>query len=140
MCNAAYSDPRERQLLKNIMYVGVLSALLGIDPEIIAQLIGEQYKGKEKLLTPNLDAFRKGAHYASEHLDDALGLRVRRNRFGYVAFLLCYQVLCSSASLAGYAQHQRLVAVHVDVRRHRAEPGDKGEIENAGHGTIWGGW
>ncbi|NLD67318.1 MAG: 2-oxoacid:acceptor oxidoreductase subunit alpha [Limnobacter sp.] len=80
MCNAAYSDPRERQLLKNIMYVGVLSALLGIDPEIIAQLIGEQYKGKEKLLTPNLDAFRKGAHYASEHLDDALGLRVRRSR------------------------------------------------------------
>ncbi|HMN84362.1 MAG TPA: 2-oxoacid:acceptor oxidoreductase family protein, partial [Burkholderiaceae bacterium] len=29
MCNAAYSDPRERQLLKNIMYVGVLAELLG---------------------------------------------------------------------------------------------------------------
>mgnify|MGYP001182283781 FL=1 len=78
MCNAAYSDPRERQLLKNIMYVGVLAALLGIEPEAIAQLVGEQYKGKEKLLTPNLDAFRKGFHYAQEHLDDALGLRVRR--------------------------------------------------------------
>jgi poly-beta-1,6-N-acetyl-D-glucosamine synthase len=34
-----------------------------------------------------------------------MGLRVRRNRFGYVAFLLGYQVLCSTASLAGYAQH-----------------------------------
>lgn len=78
MCNAAYSDPRERQLLKNIMYVGVLAALLGIEPEAIAQLVGEQYKGKEKLLTPNLDAFRKGFHYATEHLDDAIGLRVRR--------------------------------------------------------------
>jgi 2-oxoglutarate ferredoxin oxidoreductase subunit alpha len=80
MCTAAYTDPRERQLLKNIMYVGALAALLGIDPEVIAQLVGEQYKGKEKLLTPNLDAFRKGWHYASEHLDDATGLRVRRAR------------------------------------------------------------
>jgi len=78
ICNAAWSEPRERQLLKNIMYVGVLAALIGIDPAVIAQLVGEQYKGKEKLLTPNLDAFRKGFHYAQEHLDDALGLRVRR--------------------------------------------------------------
>ncbi|MCO5108226.1 MAG: 2-oxoacid:acceptor oxidoreductase subunit alpha [Burkholderiaceae bacterium] len=78
MCNAAYGDPRERQLLKNIMYVGVLAALIGIDPATIAELVGEQYKGKEKLLTPNLDAFRKGYRYAQEHLDDALGLRVRR--------------------------------------------------------------
>ena len=78
MCNAAYSDPRERQLLKNIMYVGALAAMLGLDPEAVAQLVGEQYKGKEKLLTPNLDAFRKGYRYATEHLDDALGLRMRR--------------------------------------------------------------
>ena len=34
-----------------------------------------------------------------------MDLQVRRNRFGYVAFLLGYQVLCSTASLAGYAQH-----------------------------------
>jgi biofilm PGA synthesis N-glycosyltransferase PgaC len=34
-----------------------------------------------------------------------LGLQVRRNRSGYVAFLLLYQVLCSWASLAGYTQH-----------------------------------
>ncbi|MGD9942743.1 MAG: 2-oxoacid:acceptor oxidoreductase subunit alpha [Burkholderiaceae bacterium] len=78
MCNAAYSDPRERQLLKNIMYVGALASLLGIDPEAIAQLVGEQYKGKEKLLTPNLDAFRKGYRYATEHLEGALGLRMQR--------------------------------------------------------------
>lgn len=33
-----------------------------------------------------------------------LDLGVRRNRTGYLAFLLLYQVLCSLASLAGYAQ------------------------------------
>ncbi len=77
MCNAAYGDPRERQLLKNIMYVGVLARLLGIDPEVIAGLVGEQYRGKEKLLTPNLDAFRKGYRHAEEHLDP-IGLQVER--------------------------------------------------------------
>lgn len=33
-----------------------------------------------------------------------LDLRVRKNRIGYVAFLLLYQALCSVASVAGYAQ------------------------------------
>ncbi len=78
MCNVAYDDPRERQLLKNIMYVGVLTSLLGLDPAVVAELIGEQYRGKEKLLTPNLDAFRKGFHYAGENLENAIGLRARR--------------------------------------------------------------
>ena len=33
-----------------------------------------------------------------------LGLEVRKNRLGYVAFLVGYQALCSVAALAGYAQ------------------------------------
>ena len=45
ICNATYSDPRQRQLFKNIMYVGALSALLDLDVPAIEQLIGEQYKG-----------------------------------------------------------------------------------------------
>src|SRR5207237_10515777 len=52
---AKFTDPRERQLLKNIMYVGALSAMLGIDPDVIAQLRGEQYKGKDNLIRTNLD-------------------------------------------------------------------------------------
>ncbi len=78
MCNAAYQDPRERQLLKNIMYVGALAALLGIDGDVIPQLLGEQYKGKQKLMAPNLDAFSKGFEYAREHLASACGLKAQR--------------------------------------------------------------
>ena len=29
ICNATYTDPRQRQLFKNIIYVGALAALLG---------------------------------------------------------------------------------------------------------------
>jgi 2-oxoglutarate ferredoxin oxidoreductase subunit alpha len=75
--NQAYSDPRQRQLFKNIIYVGALSALLNIDPLVIAELIGEQYKGKEALLKPNLNALQLGRTYALEHLQCPLGIRVR---------------------------------------------------------------
>jgi 2-oxoglutarate ferredoxin oxidoreductase subunit alpha len=75
--NQAYTDARQRQLFKNIIYVGALSALLNVDPLVIAELIGEQYKGKEALLKPNLNALQLGRTYALEHLDCPLGIRVR---------------------------------------------------------------
>lgn len=88
LCATRYTDPRERQLLKNIVYVGVLAALLGIEPEVIATLLGEQYKGKAKLIQPNLDAFMMGLHHGQEYFDDALGLKVaRRDRVGRRIFI-----------------------------------------------------
>jgi len=76
--NATYTDARERQLFKNIIYVGALAGMLGIEPEVIAELIGEQYRGKEKLLKPNLNALQMGLNHAKEHLKDAMGLKVKR--------------------------------------------------------------
>ncbi|HEY9238482.1 MAG TPA: 2-oxoacid:acceptor oxidoreductase subunit alpha [Burkholderiaceae bacterium] len=88
LCATRYSDPRERQLLKNIVYVGVLSAMLGIEPEVIATLLGEQYKGKAKLIQPNLDAFMMGLHHGREYFDDALGLKIeRRDAVGHKIFM-----------------------------------------------------
>ncbi len=78
ICNRRYTDPRQRQLFKNIVYVGVLSALLNIDPEVIKQLIGEQYKGKDKLIAPNIEAMHLGRDYALEHLSCPIGLQIRR--------------------------------------------------------------
>jgi len=78
ICNATYTDPRQRQLFKNIIYIGALSALLDMDAGAIAELIGEQYKGKEKLLKPNLNALQLGRQYAMEHLKHATGLRVKK--------------------------------------------------------------
>ncbi len=78
ICNATYTDSRERQLFKNILYVGALAGMMGVEPEVIAELIGEQYKGKEKLLKPNLNAFQLGLNFAKEHLKDAMGLKTKR--------------------------------------------------------------
>jgi 2-oxoglutarate ferredoxin oxidoreductase subunit alpha len=76
ICNAVYSDPRQRQLFKNIVYVGALSVLLEIDPAVIEKLFGEQYKGKEKLLASNVQALHLGRDFAKEHLKAPLGIRV----------------------------------------------------------------
>ncbi len=77
LCNAAWSDPRQRQLFKNIMYVGALSALLDIDPEVVEALIGEQYRSKPKLVPPNVQAMRIGRDWVLGHLPHPLGLRVQ---------------------------------------------------------------
>ena len=77
ICNAVYSDPRQRQLFKNIVYVGALSVLLEIDPKVIEKLFGEQYKGKEKLLASNVQALQLGREFAQEHLQGPLGIRIR---------------------------------------------------------------
>ena len=88
ICNREYSDPRQRQLFKNIIYVGALSALLEIEPEAIAELIGELYKGKEALLKPNVQAMRMGRTYAQNELDWPLGIRVQRaNAVGEKIFI-----------------------------------------------------
>jgi len=88
ICNSAYTDVRQRQLFKNIVYLGALTALLDVDPEAVAQLIGEQYKGKEALLQPNLHALEMGRDYALAHLKCPTGLRVQRaDRVGNKIFV-----------------------------------------------------
>ncbi len=88
ICNATYTDPRQRQLFKNIIYVGALSALLDIDPNEIERLFSEQYKGKEALLQSNVKALRLGRDYALQKLGGPIGLRVKRsNKVGHRIFI-----------------------------------------------------
>jgi 2-oxoglutarate ferredoxin oxidoreductase subunit alpha len=77
ICNRAYSDPRQRQLFKNIIYVGALTALLGVEDAVVDQLIAEQFPGKERLIKPNLEALAMGRRAAREELP-RIGLKVRR--------------------------------------------------------------
>jgi len=77
LCNGKYALPRERQLFKNIVYVGALSFLLGMDVPAIEQLLAEQFESKPKLIAANIDALHMGRNYAAEHLRP-LSLRVEK--------------------------------------------------------------
>ena len=87
--NEAYTDVRQRQLFKNIIYVGALSALLDMDPKAVEQLFGEQYKGKEKLIESNFKALHMGRDYAFANLDcEGMGLKVKpANNVGNKIFI-----------------------------------------------------
>ena len=76
--NAAYTDPRQRQLFKNIIYVGALSVLLDVDADVFEKLFAEQYKGKEILLESNVRALHMGRDYVTQNLQAPLGIRVQR--------------------------------------------------------------
>ncbi len=77
ICNAAYTVARERQLFKNIIYVGALAALLGIEIEVIEQLLAEQFEGRERLIKANYDALHMGRDWVQDNMAP-LGLQVRR--------------------------------------------------------------
>ncbi|MBK8132509.1 MAG: 2-oxoacid:acceptor oxidoreductase subunit alpha [Gammaproteobacteria bacterium] len=83
ICRKEYTQARQRQLFKNVIYVGALAALLDIEFGVLKDLVGEQFKGKEKLIAPNIHALELGYQYAREHYKCPLGIRVeRRNAVG----------------------------------------------------------
>ncbi len=79
ICNAVYSDPRQRQLFKNIIYIGALAQMLGIEADVLETLIGEQYKSKPALIAPNHQALHMGRDYARDNLSGVCGLKVERS-------------------------------------------------------------
>jgi 2-oxoglutarate ferredoxin oxidoreductase subunit alpha len=88
ICNERYTDARQRQLFKNIIYVGALTELLGIDPAVVEKLIAEQFKGKDKLIPPNYEALAMGREHAKQELGGSLDLRVvKTNAVGDRIFL-----------------------------------------------------
>ncbi len=78
MCNDNYTDARQRQLFKNIIYVGAFSALLNIDLQIMIDLLAEQFKGKEKLIEPNVKALNMGVDYIKANYKYPLEFHVEK--------------------------------------------------------------
>lgn len=78
MCLREYDDARQRLLFKNMIYVGALAALLNIDFAVLKDLVSDQFKGKDKLITPNVHAMELGHQYAKENFECPLSIRVER--------------------------------------------------------------
>jgi len=78
MTNEAYSDPRQRQLFKNIVGLGALAALIDMDIPSIEQLLSEQFKGRDKLISANIQALHMGLDWVKQNLGDPIGLKMRK--------------------------------------------------------------
>lgn len=78
ICLREYTDPRQRQLFKNIIYVGALSALLEIEFPVLETLLAEMFQGKEKLIAPNVKALQLGIQYIHQNFEYPLDIRLER--------------------------------------------------------------
>ena len=78
MTNKAYSDPRQRQLFKNIVGLGALVALLDMDVPSVEQLLSEQFKGRQKLIDANIQALHMGIDWVKANMEHPIGLRMRK--------------------------------------------------------------
>jgi 2-oxoglutarate ferredoxin oxidoreductase subunit alpha len=138
ICNERYTDTRQRQLFKNIIYVGALASLVGIDIGELERLIAEQFRGKDKLIPPNYEALHLGRDYAETHLKGSVGLRVRRAQavgdriylegndaaalgavYGGATVAAWYPITPSTSIAEAFAKHCRKFRTDPDTGRSR---------------------
>jgi 2-oxoglutarate ferredoxin oxidoreductase subunit alpha len=78
LCNEAFSEARERTLMKNIAYAGTLAALLDIDMDVVSGMLREKYSRKPALMESNRKAIELGHAYAKEHFACPLPIRLQK--------------------------------------------------------------
>lgn len=122
------SDVKLRKLVVNMIYVGILSHVLGIEEAEVDKALQAQLGRKVKALEMNRAAVKAGAEYARKHLDRAPVQVERRTKtagkiliegnqaaalgalFGGVTFVAWYPITPSSSlaeSLQGYLERYR---------------------------------
>ena len=79
LCVQEFSNPKQRLLFKNLGYVGLLASILEMDKEIYISLIEEQFRGKEKLIEPNVKALEIGFKHGEENFKDLCEIKVRKS-------------------------------------------------------------
>ncbi|HEY0429417.1 MAG TPA: 2-oxoacid:acceptor oxidoreductase subunit alpha [Pyrinomonadaceae bacterium] len=103
LCNNAFTDARQRQLFKNIIYVGALSALFDIEFDVLEHQLGEQFKGKERLIEPNIKALKMGVDYVHQNFMYPLDIRVERRDLLGDSILLNGNTACALGAIYGGA-------------------------------------
>ena len=78
LCREHYTDPRQRQLFKNIVYLGAVATLINIEIQVIKDIISEQFARKPKLIPPNFKALELGINYVKEHYEYPLSIQLER--------------------------------------------------------------
>jgi len=79
ICLREFEKPAQRQLFKNIVYVGALAAFLNINFKVLTEMVSEQFRGKEKLILPNIHALELGQKYVNENFEYPLPLQLKKS-------------------------------------------------------------
>ena len=151
-------DARMRKLLTNMIYVGVVAELLGIERGEILNAISKQFKGKKKAIDPNVAAIDKGIEFAQNNLPKQSKWRITRMNktagkiiidgnaaaaigaiFGGVTVVTWYPITPSSSLCESIIEYARQHRIEKDGRANFAIV--QAEDELAAIGMVLGaGW
>ncbi len=101
--NATFSDPRRRQLFKNIIYVGSLAYLIGIDFAALESIVNDTFKAKPKLIEPNISALKLGFDEAEKTFNQPLPLQLERRNKNDGKIMLEGNAACGLGAVYGGA-------------------------------------
>ena len=76
--NNNFTNPRQRQLFKNIIYVGSLAYLIGIEFDALESIVNDTFKAKPKLIAPNIEALQLGFDEAASAFKKPLPMQLKR--------------------------------------------------------------
>jgi len=75
---AGSDQARLRKLVVNMIYVGVVADLIGVDPAEVEAALRKQLRGKQKAIDLNLSAMRLGLEYSAANFPEKIPYRVER--------------------------------------------------------------
>lgn len=101
--NQNFSNPRLQQLFKNIIYVGSLSYLIGIEFSALESIVSDTFAKKPKLIQPNVDALQLGFDEARKAFDQPLPLQLKRSQKNDGKVLLEGNAACGLGAVYGGA-------------------------------------
>lgn len=158
--NNNYSDPRQRQLFKNIIYVGALCELLKIEFNVFEELFAEQFKGKEKLIPLNVTALNLGIDYIKKHYPNPINIKAERRDllknkilaegnaacalgavYAGATFAAWYPITPSTSVIDGFADYCKQFRIAEDGRKNYAIVQAEDELAAMGMvmGAMWNG-
>jgi len=103
ICAQNYADPRQRLLFKNMVYVGAVATLLDMEMAVLEQMVSDQFKGKEKLITPNVKALHLGRQYLIDHFELPSKFRIERRDLNKDLIMIDGNSACALGALYGGA-------------------------------------
>lgn len=155
MCAEKYVNPRERQLFKNVVYVGALTALLDMDFRAVKKALADMFAGKAKLVEPNIEALKMGRDYAFKTFTEPFPLKVRAAKetkgkimisgneaaglgcvFAGATVAAWYPITPSTSLAEAFEKHSR--KFHVDAQGKRLSAVVQAEDELAAIGMVIG--
>ena len=101
--NSNFENPRLQQLFKNIIYVGSLAYLIGIDFAALESIVNDTFAKKPKLIGPNISALQLGFDEAKKAFSEPLPLQLKRSNKNDGKVLLEGNAACGLGAVYGGA-------------------------------------